>query len=230
MSTSKNSLWNKGRRLLADYGLKETLRMTAPFVGSKAARVFRRVAQPSLRDLDASGRTFLSPDEILRELRLLPPEEIGKEIAGEVEALEREIDQRCDRHLAYAPTWALERNSARLLYALVRLNRPALLLESGVANGYSTFFLTRAIEKNGVGHLHSVDVSSDVAPLLDNRERENWTLHVLERRHLADSWRSVLARLGSIDLFLHDSDHSYRWQMWELRTVHPMLSENGILT
>ena len=229
MSTRDTSLWSKGRTLLAEYGLKETLRMTAPFVGSRVARVFRRVSQPSLGDLDNSGRTFLSPEEVLPEVGALPGSAIGEEIGDEVKDLEREAEARANRPMAYEPNWALERNSARLLYMLVRLNRPQVLLESGVANGYSTFFLTRAIERNGVGHLHSVDVSSDVAHLLDERERKNWTLHVLDRRHLVASWKSVLARLGRIDLFLHDSDHTYRWQMCELKTVHPLLNDEGLL-
>jgi len=50
---------------------------------------------------------------------------------------------------------------------------------------------------------------------------------------LGDS-RDLLPRLlkdldGSVDVFFHDSDHSYTHMMWEFSTVSPFLSQGGLL-
>jgi predicted O-methyltransferase YrrM len=44
------------------------------------------------------------------------------------------------------------------LFALVRLFKPGLLLETGTGSGMSTIALAAAIRANGAGHLHTVDL------------------------------------------------------------------------
>ncbi len=40
---------------------------------------------------------------------------------------------------------------------------------------------------------------------------------------------ALLSRLDSIDIFFHDSDHSYAHQLWEYRTAWPLVREGGLL-
>jgi predicted O-methyltransferase YrrM len=49
-----------------------------------------------------------------------------------------------------------------LLYALVRSLRPKIVLETGTYLGLSTHHLARAVRDNGVGHVHSCDIDTDV--------------------------------------------------------------------
>lgn len=103
-----------------------------------------------------------------------------------------------------------------VLYSLVQARRPARVLETGAADGCTTRVLLEALEATGDGELHSVDVTDGVGRLVTNPTR--WHHH----RLAADSpWlaRHSLARLmetlGPVDLFVHDSDRSYEWQMLE---------------
>ena len=128
--------------------------------------------------------------------------------------------------------YGLGERSARLLYCLIRSRRPEVVLETGVARGHSTFIILRALERNGSGALHSLDVRRDVGDLAATLGSHRWSLHRPDGpppKFFAD----FVARLGAggsgIDLFLHDSDHSYTNQMWEYRNVWPHLSGNGVL-
>ncbi|MEM3449881.1 MAG: class I SAM-dependent methyltransferase [Nitrososphaerota archaeon] len=44
-----------------------------------------------------------------------------------------------------------------------------------------------------------------------------------------DKLKPLLQKLGSVDLFLHDSEHSYENMMFEFKAVWPFLREGGIL-
>jgi len=39
----------------------------------------------------------------------------------------------------------------------------------------------------------------------------------------------LLARLGTIDVFIHDSLHNYDHMLWEYRTAFPFLRPGGLL-
>ena len=45
----------------------------------------------------------------------------------------------------------------------------------------------------------------------------------------SDKFRPLLSRIGNIDIFLHDSDHSFRNMMLEFKTAWPYLRLGGIL-
>lgn len=117
--------------------------------------------------------------------------------------------------------------------AIVRLTKPSVVVETGVARGYSSATILAALLANGRGHLHSVDlpalevdagtfVGSAVAEPL----RERWTLHLGPSRHVLPK---LLSQTSPIDMFIHDADHTYESQMEEFRTVWPHLRQGGIL-
>jgi len=47
-----------------------------------------------------------------------------------------------------------------LLYALVRVFQPEVVVETGVGPGGSSAFILNALERNGFGHLYSIDLPS----------------------------------------------------------------------
>ena len=48
--------------------------------------------------------------------------------------------------------------SPSVIYAIVRALKPKLFVETGVQNGISTYFILSALERNGYGMLHSIDI------------------------------------------------------------------------
>lgn len=103
-----------------------------------------------------------------------------------------------------------------LLGSLVRLRRPAVAIETGVAMGFTTAVILSAMDENELGVLHSIDLpplqvdpAAFVGEVVPAGVRARWTLHVGPSRRLLGG---VTQRLSPIDLFVHDSDHSYAAQ------------------
>ena len=156
------------------------------------------------------------------------------ELAGieeEYTDLQAELERRCDAmsdRLEYPDWYAIEKETAFLYYAVCRHTKPATVLETGVANGHSSFFFLQAMKKNGKGSLHSVDIADNVGKILTDDERHDWTLHVLEAPQRR-SFRKVMDSISPIDIFVHDSDHTYGWQMFEYKTARQAMSQKGVL-
>jgi predicted O-methyltransferase YrrM len=121
-----------------------------------------------------------------------------------------------------------------IFYALVRVSAPRTVIETGVHDGLSSALLLRAIQRNGSGHLTSIDLPSpDLPPgakgpgwLVGDEQRAAWTLLLGDSRKLLGP---TAAAAGGVDLFLHDSDHSRAHREFEFRTVRPHLSERGLI-
>jgi hypothetical protein len=119
-----------------------------------------------------------------------------------------------------------------------------------VANGFSTAFSLLALQANGTGHLHSVDlpreVGRDYEPgefyegegragipagtepgrLIPPELKQQWTL-ILGRSQ--EELPPLLARLGTIDSFMHDSEHSFDCMWFEFSSAWPALRPGGLL-
>jgi len=136
------------------------------------------------------------------------------------------------------------------LYRLLRDLRPQVAVETGVCNGVSTAFLLLALEDNGEGELHSIDLpevageeyeqgtfwdgkGGAVIPpgkepgwMVPSELRDRW--HLLLGRS-QDELPPLLERLGSIDFFMHDSEHSYECMSFEFRAAWDALRDGGVL-
>jgi predicted O-methyltransferase YrrM len=179
-------------------------------------------ARPMDEIVDALS-TRLSAD-----LRALMAEPALAEIEAQVE---RGIST-IENHPALPTVHHGDRGLARLCYAICRAIKPTYVVETGVAYGVTTSFLLRALAENGQGALHSIDrppfddvAASRVGALVPNALRERWTLHRAASRRILPQ---LLPALGQIQLFLHDSRHTYRNILWELETATPFLASNGV--
>jgi hypothetical protein len=136
------------------------------------------------------------------------------------------------------------------LYAVLRHVRPEVAVETGVANGFSTAFSLLALQANGDGHLHSIDlpreVGRDYEPgtfyegegragippgaepgwLIPPELKERWTLI---RGRSQEELPPLLERLETIDSFMHDSEHSFDCMWFEFTAAWPHLRAGGIL-
>jgi len=121
----------------------------------------------------------------------------------------------------------------RAIWCLTRHLRPEKIVETGVAHGVSSRFILEALQKNGCGHLWSIDVPplehylrKDVGIAVGNRFPDRWTyIKGSSRQRLP----SLLSRLGEIDLFIHDSLHSERNVRFELDRAWAALRPGGVI-
>jgi Methyltransferase domain len=119
----------------------------------------------------------------------------------------------------------------RAMWCLTRNLRPAKVVETGVAHGLTSRFTLEAIERNGSGHLWSIDLpptnrelQRQVGAVVESRLRDRWTyIRGSSRRHLP----GLLRELAQIDLFLHDSMHSERNVRFELDRAWVALRSGG---
>jgi methyltransferase family protein len=136
------------------------------------------------------------------------------------------------------------------LYAVLRKLQPRVAVETGVANGFSSAFSLLALKNNGEGHLHSIDlpreVGRDYEPgtffegegragiptgsepgwLIPPELKERWTL-ILGKSQ--EELPPLLERLGEIDSFMHDSEHSFDCMWFEYNRAWPALRDGGVL-
>lgn len=117
------------------------------------------------------------------------------------------------------------------LYVLVRAAKPQTVVETGVLYGASSGHILAALAANGHGRLCSIDVGTKPGePSHDFLVRPD----VLPRwQYIAGDVKQelpeLLARLGRVDMFHHDSLHTFEHMMWEFKTVTPHLGPNGVL-
>lgn len=182
-------------------------------------------AWPNLRWIAAlTGSSAPEIDPVLRETEELVP-------------MEREIRAR---HTEGGRRYYAQFRAPFDLYALVRLLRPAHIIETGVSSGVSSAHFLAALHRNGTGTLHSIDLptvqrgerfgsrDSHVA-LPPGREtgwavpaslRDGWDLRIGASETLLPT---IVDEIDSLGLFLHDSLHSPSHLTFELTTVRPRL-------
>lgn len=148
------------------------------------------------------------------------------------------------------PTGGGQIGAPHLLYVICRTIRPDVVVETGVAQGVSTSFILKALDANRSGRLYSIDLPnfegalakrgvpgyvSAIADLPKEKQpgwvvpselRRRWILRIGSSREVLPP---LLDELSRVDLFLHDSEHSYENMVFEFRSVWPKLSQGGFL-
>ncbi|MFH1834223.1 MAG: class I SAM-dependent methyltransferase [bacterium] len=139
------------------------------------------------------------------------------------------------------------------VYALVRIIKPELVVETGVRYGVCTTHVLKAMEDNNAGHLVSCD------PMHPTQVFAMDEIHALCKtpRSLFARWRffgkasdaeavpggrlfaadhapvtgTILHRMvgEGVDIFIHDSDHSLDYMTWELETALPHVRSGGLI-
>ncbi|MGH7722017.1 MAG: class I SAM-dependent methyltransferase [Candidatus Dormibacteria bacterium] len=191
-----------------------------------------RYAPPLLSQLVGDGTTvFYEAEDILEQL--LPGQPSFEQIKVEHGELDAELGLR-RRQMPAAPlypdSFTVERQTSLFLYALTRRARPHHILETGVANGSSSFFFLHALRLNKHGTLHSVDLGQQVGALVHDDERSDWDLHILRAVRARADFVDYARRLPELDIFVHDSDHTRKWQRFEYGVALGQLRPQGFLT
>lgn len=135
------------------------------------------------------------------------------------------------------------------LYYFIRKTKPAQIIETGCWYGSSTSLILAAIQENNYGKLYTIDFPAypetggyhDENPYLSEEERKVSLPYGKEPgfivpTFLKDNWELILGtskeelpklliKLGKIDMFLHDSLHSYENMMFEFNTAWKYLNK-----
>ena len=122
------------------------------------------------------------------------------------------------------------------LYALVRALRPREVVETGMYFGASASFILRAMEQNGLGTLHSIDLPSEAGGpygspyglgcMVPSDLRQRWQVHWGDAKEILPH---LLDELVEIDMFFHDSVHTDDFMIWEYETAWPAVRAGGML-
>lgn len=135
--------------------------------------------------------------------------------------------------------------SNQYLYYICKKVRPNIFIETGVHYGASSAFILKALNENN-GKLYSIDLpntgyirdnglkhidelNDDLSPgfVVPDDLRQNWNLI------LGDSKKELPKLIKNleqpVDIFHHDSVHTYEFMMFEFETAFPKIANGGLL-
>jgi len=134
-------------------------------------------------------------------------------------------------------------------YVLMRVVKPETVIETGVFSGVSSSLILKGLEDNLTGRLYSIDYPIDESeyaaalkagletayPLPKGKEpgfaipeklKGRW---VFKKGKSKEILSNLLQQLSKVDIFLHDSQHTYETMMFEYGTVWDYLPAGGLL-
>lgn len=133
-----------------------------------------------------------------------------------------------------------------LIYILIRKIKPNTIVETGVFDGTSSFFILLALKNNKKGRLCSIDLpakkvyqgstnemwATTLPPektpgwVVPDGLRNRWELYLGSSK---DYLPKVIKKIINTDIFIHDSMHTYNYMFWEYETAWKALSKGGLL-
>ncbi len=160
-------------------------------------------------------------------------------ISGKVQ----DVDDFTDKSWPHALCF----NTLRVFaYVIARATQPKIILETGVLHGMTSAFFLYGMEKNNAGELLSIDYPStkESGPVnqdgytttLPNNKSSGWVidekLHPRWDLHLGKSVDLIPILVKDhpeIDIFCHDSEHTYETMSAEFSLIWPHIKPGGFL-
>lgn len=145
---------------------------------------------------------------------------------------------------------AISEDDGHFLYYCVRQLKPKVIVQTGTSNGVSCAHLALGLAHvSGDTRFYAVDMPNIYRPddpdfhkkevygvLIPPGKSSGWLIpdRILPRFECmnGDSKEllpQLLKKAGKIDLFYHDSDHSYDHMWWEFETVLPYMNPHGVI-
>jgi len=133
----------------------------------------------------------------------------------------------------YPLEYTLDNKSGFFLYMLCKIIKPEKVVETGVAYGLSSMYILQALFENKKGTLYSIDSvfspwqsKEMIGSAIPSYLNKNWKLIFgLSSKKL----KKTLSSLGSIDVFFHDSLHTYKNMQFEFETAWPFVNKDSFL-
>jgi len=178
----------------------------------------QRTAENFITNL--SGANAAEIHEYVDEIRL------NHEFYKRIEENRSVFDRR--QHSSW--DFGIGRPLGMILYTICRRKKPDIVVETGVASGVSSSHILCALEQNKHGQLYSIDLPSW------QRNQSGWMIpsYLRNRWYLiqgksSEKLEQVFKKAGQIDIFLHDSEHSYQNMLWEFQIAWTYLKSGGLL-
>lgn len=150
------------------------------------------------------------------------------EFAAGLRARAVEVGTRVGHDIGYGARF-------ELLYFLTRWKDPLVVVETGVAFGYSSTALLTALDRNGRGgrlwssdfpYFRRDDPEALVGVLVPDDLREHWTLRTAgDDTNLPE----IVAECGPIDFVHYDSDKTYTGRQRGMRTIDAHLAPGAVV-
>lgn len=124
--------------------------------------------------------------------------------------------------------WGISPMLGTVLYVICRYIQPVIVVETGVSSGISSSYILHSLEDNKSGSLYSIDMpgQEQSGRLIPEYLRHRWQLFT---GLSVDELPPLLEKLKTINIFMHDSEHSYENMLWEYDTAWTHLKSGGIL-
>lgn len=123
---------------------------------------------------------------------------------------------------------------SRLVYAICRQTEFTTVVETGVSRGVTSRVVLEAFdERTDDSRLYSIDLkpyrkelAKEHRAFVPSSMEDRWVLRIGTSRRLLPM---TCRQLGAVDLFIHDSLHTYRNMTSEMYTVWPFLRRGGVM-
>lgn len=176
----------------------------------------------SVRDLIKNDVAYSQTLDLL--VKLFPDNPQVSEIYNSGTKFYQELLQRQD--LRSPQIWNAGPNLCTFLYTITNILKPKIVVETGVANGFTTLSILKGLESTD-GELHSFDIDKDTKEI--GRNYPNWHWHQIDSLNPLKSIKKSMNKIEAVDLWVHDSDHSYFWQWNEYKIAKIKLNRSGML-
>ena len=121
-----------------------------------------------------------------------------------------------------------------LLYFLTKKFNPEIIIETGVAAGYSSNAFLAGMHENQKGTLFSSDLpylresnpEKYIGLLVEEKYKYRWRLFL---KGDSENIKEIKKEIKSVDFFHYDSDKSYLGRQKTLYAIKPLLKKNSIL-
>ncbi len=154
-------------------------------------------------------------------------EKQGKEIMKESESIVNYVK----KSLGDEDYWQISYDEIRVIYTIVKVMNPITIIETGMGSGVSTTAMLAASKDEA--NVISIDPGvpygkgdKEVGFLIPLNLRKK---HKFIKGTSKQKMKEVLSCVDKVDIFFHDSDHTYENIMFELNEVWPKLSDESII-
>lgn len=177
------------------------------------------------------------PDDVL--VRIFPGKSVDYKILIELENRLNNFKKEMEKVSCHTITnpypinFGLDLSFCRFLFSLCKLHEPEIVIETGVANGFSSSYILFAMDSTKKGKLISID---DLMLPWHTKEKMGQAIpeYLRNRQTLivGDAFSELKKILNStiqIDIFIHDSEHTYQNMINEFRIAWPHIKSGGFL-
>lgn len=129
--------------------------------------------------------------------------------------------------------WQVSESELRLLYAAVKILKPDVIAETGVGPGTTSTAILMASREKGskllsfdLGQRYGQAESKPVGFVVPDELRDRWNLIIGDSK---ETLPESLSKFGPIDMFFHDSEHTYDHVLFELETAMRNFNERFLI-